>query len=299
MDRLQEMSVFVAVADEQSFAAAARKLRMSPPAVTRSVSALETRLATRLFTRTTRSVRVTDAGIRFLYDCRRILSEVDEAEAAAAGSHAIPRGELSVTASVPFGELFVMPVLIEFLERYRDVTARTVFTDRVVNMIEEGVDLAVRIAELPDSSLTAVRVGQVRNVVCGAPAYFAKVGVPKHPKQLEDHRIAAIMGVSATNEWVFYASGKPLTVRVRPQIVANTKEAAIAAATQGWALTRTISYSIAAQLEAGSLKTVLPQYEPPALPIHVIRQEGRHASAKVRAFMELLVERLRENPRIH
>ena len=175
MDRFQLMTVFVAVAEEESFAGGARRLSMSPPAVTRAIAMLETRLGIKLLTRTTRHVRATDAGLRYLDSARRILADAEEADEAAAGIHAAPRGQLAVTAPVLFGSMFVTPAIVGYLERYPDVTLNAVFLDRVVNLLEEGLDVGVRIGELPDSSMRAIPVGHVRRVVCAAPDYLAKL----------------------------------------------------------------------------------------------------------------------------
>ncbi|HEX4448848.1 MAG TPA: LysR family transcriptional regulator, partial [Polyangiaceae bacterium] len=187
MDRLETMRVFVAVAEAQGFASAARKLAMSAPAVTRAVSALEERLGTPLLRRTTRVVRLTDAGARYLADCKRILGEIDEAEAGAAGADADPRGLLRITASVNFGRMFVAPIVYEFLALHPRVAVQTLMVDRVVNLVDEGIDVGVRIAKLPDSALQAVRIGSVRRVACASPAYLARRGRPASPRDLEAH----------------------------------------------------------------------------------------------------------------
>ena len=188
MDRFQEMAVFLATAEEQSFAAAARRLNMSPPTVTRAVAGLEQRIGTQLIARTTRSVRLTEAGERYVEDCRRILAELEEAEESAAGSHVIPRGQLAVTAPVLFGEMFVTPLMIDYLEAFPAVNIRALLVDRVVSMVDEGMDVAIRIGELPDSSLHALCVGGVRRVVCAAPDFLRQHGVPTHPNALPTNR---------------------------------------------------------------------------------------------------------------
>jgi DNA-binding transcriptional LysR family regulator len=296
MDRLHHMSVFVAVAEAESFAAAGRRLGMSPPAVTRAVSALEKRLGVRLLTRSTRLVRITDAGERYLEDCRRIIADADEADESVAGLNATPRGHLSVTAPVLFGRLYVMPGIVEYLRRYPDVTARALFLDRVVNLVDEGLEVAVRIGDLPDSSLKAVRVGQVRRIVCAAPGYLAARGSPGHPEQLTQHTIISASGVTPSAEWRFQDAGRPLQVRLHPRLVVTTNDGAIAAATAGLGITRLLSYQLARQLAAGDLETILSDFELPPLPVHVVHREGRQSSAKVRAFVDLLVARLRADP---
>ena len=293
MDRFHLMTVFVAVAEEEGFAAAARRLRMSPPAVTRAIACLEERLGVRLLTRTTRLVRTTDAGARYLDDARRILLEADEADEAAAGINARPRGNLAVTAPVLFGKIYVMPVITAYQTTYQETTVSALFIDRVVNLAEEGLDVGVRIGPLPDSSLRAIRVGQVRRVVCASPAYLKQHGSPKSPADLARHPIIAATSVSAGSEWAFTKGKAKIGVRLSPRILVNTNEGALEAAKSGFGLTRLISYQVANELANGTLKTVLTEFEEASLPVHVIHREGRHGSAKVRSFVDLAVERLR------
>lgn len=293
MDRFHALQVFGKVATHGSFAGAARSLAMSPPAVTRAIAMLEDRLGTRLFVRTTRSVRLTESGERFLQDTRRILLDLEEAEAAAVGSHAAPRGELRVTAPVLFGATFVTPILGEFLDQYPLVTCQTLFVDRVVNLIDEGMDVAIRIGDLPDSSLTAIRAGTVRIVVFAAPDYIDKFGLPQHPKDLSDHRLIQSLAVGASPEWQFRENSKPLSVRVEPRLRMNTNDAVTELACQGWGISRLLSYQIAPHLADGRLQTVLSTFELPPVPVHVVHQEGRMVSAKVRAFVDFMVDRLR------
>ncbi len=292
MDRWQAMRIFVKVAETESFAEAARHLHMSAPAITRAVAALEELIGARLFVRTTRSVKLTDAGSRYFEDCRRILSDIAEAEASAAGSYAKPSGTLAVTAPMLFGQIHVLPVVMEYIDAHPGVTARTFFVDRPVNMIEEGIDVAVRIGHLADSGFTAVQVGSVRRVICGAPEYFSQHGIPRTPADLRDHRIAASTSAWSSPEWRFAQDQR---VTVHPALQSNSNEAAITAATAGWGLTRVLHYQIGPALLEGRLQIVLGDYEEPALPVHVLYPEGRHASAKVRAFVELAVSRLRAN----
>lgn len=293
MNRFHHINVFVAVAEAESFAGGARRLKMSPPAVSRAVLALEERLGVRLLTRTTRVVRVTDAGARYLEDARRIMVDMDEADAAAAGVNAIPRGQLAVTAPVLFGKQYVMPIIADYQLAFEQTTVSALFVDRVVNLIDEGMDVGIRIGQLPDSSLRAIRVGRVRRVVVGAPSYFEKHGIPQVPEDLGRHRLVASSGISPTNDWVFQSAGNKLTVRVQPRIVANTNDAPLEAALQGYGLTRLLSYQVAPQLSSGELKTVLGDYEGIDLPVHVIHREGRYGSAKVRSFVDLVAARLR------
>ncbi len=292
MDRLQLMTVFVAVAEEQSFAGGARRLNMSPPAVTRAIAALEDRLGIKLLTRTTRYVRVTDAGQRYLEDARRIINEVDEADEAAAGINAEPRGQLAITAPVLFGKLFVIPGIVDYLQRYPDMEISAVFLDRIVNLLEEGFDVGIRIGELPDSSMKAIRVGSIRRVVCASPAYLAKHGAPDKPSDLAKHLVVAASAVSPAIEWKF-AGG--LVVRVKPRLTVSSNDSAIAAVLLGMGVTRLLSYQIASYQASGQLQTILSEFEPEPLPIHVIHREGRYASAKVRSFVDLMVAKLRSD----
>jgi DNA-binding transcriptional LysR family regulator len=296
MDRLQAMTTFVAVVDSGGFASAARKLNLSPPVVTRAVAELEERLGLRLLTRTTRVVRVTDAGAQFAEDCRRILADIDQAETVATGTHATPRGTLTLTAPVLFGQLYVTPVLVRYLQQYPEVDAQCLFLDRVVNVVEEGIDVAVRIGELPDSSLQAVHVGQMRRVLVAAPAYLQARGVPQRPQELTRHTLISASGVTPSPEWRFNDSGKPLLQRLQPRMHTTTNDSALAAAVAGLGITRLLSYQVAAHLRSGALQVVLEGFEAAPLPVHVVHHEGRRATRKVRAFVDLAVDGLRADP---
>ncbi len=293
MDRLHLMTVFVAVAEEQSFAAGARRLVMSPPAVTRAIAALEERLKVRLFTRTTRHVRMTEAGQRYLEDAKRIIGEVDEADEAIAGINGEPKGHLAVTAPILFGKLFVIPGIVDYLRRYPGMDVSAVFLDRIVNMLEEGLDVGIRIGELPDSSLKAIRVGHVRRVVCASPAYLSQHGIPDRPADLGKHVIIAANTVSTTVEWRF---NEGQAIKIKPRLSVTSNDAAIATVLADMGVTRLLSYQIAPYLASGQLQTLLEAFEPERLPINVLHREGRYASAKVRAFVDLIVDKLRSEP---
>ena len=299
MDRFLAMNVYVAVAEEESFAAAARRLGMSPPAVTRAVAALERHLNVRLLTRTTRFVRATDAGRRYLEHARRIIAAADEGDAAAAGAHATPRGQLTITAPVLFGRMYVTPGIVDYLRRYPDVSVSALLLDRMVNLLEEGVDVGVRIGELPDSGLRAVGVGHVRRVVCASPAYLKAHGAPKSPRDLARHCIVASNAVTPSSEWQFGSGRSTLSVRVKPRLTVTNNEAAIVAAVAGFGVTRLLSYQTAPYVAGGQLKVVLQDYEPARLPVHIVHGEGGHASAKVRAFVDLLAAKLRADKALH
>jgi DNA-binding transcriptional LysR family regulator len=302
MDRLDTLRVFVAVADARGFAPAARKLGLSAPAVTRAILALEARIGAPLLHRTTRSVHLSDAGERFLEDCRRILAELDEAESSAGGAHAAPQGLLTLTAPLMFGRMHVAPVLLDFLSRHPAIQVRSFFVDRVVHLLDEGFDVAVRIAHLPDSGLTAIRVGRVRSVVVASPDYLERCGTPQRPAELAQHdAIGSSPSGGAAPPWRFSAAAERAdgddgqTVRPRMQLVVNGADVAIAAALRGHGLARVLSYQVAAELQAGRLRIVLAEHEPPPMPVHVVYPAGRKASARLRAFIDFAVARLRED----
>lgn len=295
MDRFTLMQTFVAVAEEEGFAPAARRLAVSPPVVTRHIAALEERLGAVLLERTTRKVRVTEAGARYLLDCKRLLTEVEDAEAGVTGEHSAPRGALGVTASVMFGRLFVAPILVDFLSLHPQVTARALLHDRIVDLMDEGLDVAVRIAHLEDSSLTSVKVGSVRRVTCASPAYLAAHGVPQRPRDLAEHQTFVFSSERGAPAWTFEHRGKALSFRPRAALLANASEVGIDAALAGAGLTRALSYMVAAHVRAGRLRLVLEDYEAAPLPIHVVYREGRRAPARVRAFVDFAVPRLRRN----
>lgn len=299
MDRFQEMQVFLAVVEEQGFAAAARRLNLSPPSVTRAVAALEERIGTLLLTRTTRSVHITEAGQRYAEDCRRILAELEEAEESAAGSHAVPRGQLTLTAPVLFGELFVTPLMVDYLDEHPAVQIKALLVDRVVNMVDEGIDVAVRIGTLPDSGLNAVRVGEVRRVICASPAYLDAHGRPQHPEQLNQAQLVASTSNQPLGDWQFVDGASAISMRPQPRLIVTANQAAINAACLGWGLTRVLSYQVAGKVASGELEIVLQDYELPPLPIHVVYQGGRKVAAKVRSFVDFCERRLGQDPALN
>lgn len=295
MDRLTEMQIYVAVAEGEGFAAAARRLGISPPVVTRAVADLEARLGVKLLNRTTRYVRATDAGQRYLEDARRVLAAADEADEAAIGINSEPRGHLTITAPVLFGRMYVMPGIMEYLQRFPATEVSALFVDRVVNLLEEGVDVAVRIGELGDSSFKVLRVGSVRKVLCAAPDYIARHGLPANPEALPNHTIIVATNLSATIEWRFMQDAKPLAVRIKPRLSVTSNDSAIEAAVRGLGITRLMSYQVAPELASGKLKILLSEFEPAPVPIHILHREGRYAATKVRSFIDLMAERLRAN----
>ncbi|MFG1343414.1 LysR family transcriptional regulator [Xanthobacter autotrophicus DSM 431] len=296
MDRIDAMTAFVTALDEGSLARAARRLGRSPAAITRAVALLEERLGTRLLHRTTRALHLTQAGERYLASCRAILADLAEADLLASGERTEPRGLLSVTAPVTFGRLHVAPLVEELLEAHPSLEARVLLVDRVVNLIDEGHDAAVRIGPLPDSSLVAVRVGEVRRVVCASPAYLAARGTPQAPADLAGHRVISFSQITETASWAFAAGpsgGARKLVTVRPHFTVNGAEAAIAAAVRGRGVTRVLSYQVEEEVAEGRLVLLLEAFEGPRLPVHVVYPEARLPAAKLRAFVAFAVPRLR------
>src|SRR5581483_893175 len=290
MDRIDAMQAFVAVADLQGFAPAARKLKLSPSAVTRLIAALEERLGARLLQRTTRSVALTDAGTRFLERARRILADVEEAELAAEGERTRPSGRLVVSAPVGFGRLHVSPVMAAYLQRYPEVSGELRLEDRIVNLVEDGIDLAVRIGVLADSSLVARHVGEMRRIVVASPAYLKARGEPNMPADIASHDTIQFGGSADLSDWRFVQDGKEVRISHAPRFSSNSSDAAIQYAETGGGLTRVLAYQAAQALKAGRLKIVLEGFEIPAVPIHIVYPTSRLLSAKVRAFIDLVAE---------
>jgi DNA-binding transcriptional LysR family regulator len=290
MDRIDAMQAFVAVADLKGFAPAARKLGLSPSGMTRLIAALEDRLGARLLQRTTRSVTLTDAGSRYLARVRRILGDIEEAEAAAEGERTRPSGRLVLSAPVGFGRLHVSPVLSAFLKRYPEVSGELRLEDRIVNLVEDGIDLAVRIGHLPDSSVVARHVGEMRRIVVASHGYLKRRGEPKRPEAIASHETIQFGVMTAIPEWHFVEDGCEVTVVSTPRLVTNSSDAAIQYAEQGGGLTRVLAYQAAEAIKAGRLMIVLQKFEQPPLPIHVVYPTSRLLSAKVRAFIDLVVE---------
>ncbi|AXQ49377.1 LysR family transcriptional regulator [Pseudomonas vlassakiae] len=293
MDQIHLMKVFVAVGELESFAAAARRLDISPAAVTRAVSALEEQIGVKLLLRTTRSVRLTDAGGRYLEDTRHILASIHEANEAAAGINATPKGELAITAPILFGKKFVMPCIVRYLQRYPEVDVSAYFLDRVVNMVEEGMDVAVRIGPLPDSGLKALRVGRVRRMLCASPDYLARWGEPQHPSDLLEHAVIATTTLSPRAGWRFGLADEPTLVRMKPRLTVTSNDGAIAAAVDGLGVARLLSYQVVDELASGKLKVILADYEEAPWPIHILHRESKYGSAKVRSFIDMLAQDLR------
>jgi len=293
MDRLDSMLILVVAVEAGSLSAASRRLGIPLATVSRKVAELETGLGTRLLIRSSRRLTPTEAGRSYVEACKRILDDVGEAERAAAGEYRAPRGDLVVTAPVVFGRLHVLPVVAEFLAAYRDIDIRIVLADRVVNLFEEHVDLAVRIGHLPDSSLSATRIGAIRHVVCASPGYFEARGTPRHPRELESHDCISFEALNATHAWTF-AVGKSLaSVPIHSRLVVNTAEAAIDAAIARVGITRVLSYQVHSGLERGQLALALRNFEPAPWPVSLLHGGGRLLPLKLRAFLDWVAPRLR------
>ena len=294
MDRFESMTVLLTAVEAGSLSAAGRRLGMPLATVSRKVSELETHVKARLLSRSTRKLALTDAGRDYVVACKRILEDVNEAERAASGEYSAPRGELIVTAPIVFGRLHVLPVTTEFLAAYPEVAVRLVLGDRVVNLLEDQVDLAVRIGELPDSSLIATRVGTIRRVVCGSPAYFAAHGTPESPHALGAHKCVTFAALMSADSWVFKVDGVDVSVPVHSRLIVNTAEAAIDAAISGVGVTRVLSYQIDQASRAGSLDLVLRDFEPAPRPISLVYAGHARLPLKLRAFLDFATPRLRE-----
>jgi DNA-binding transcriptional LysR family regulator len=291
MDRLDDVTVFLAVAENGSFAQAARRLGRSPAVVTRAVANLETRLGVRLLNRTTRAVSLTDVGQRFRAGAARVLADFDEIEREAAGQGNAPRGELAVTAPILFGRMHVLPVVTAFLAQYSDVSVRLIMLDRSIDLIEEGVDVAIRIGVLRDSSAIATSLGALPSVVVAAPSYLERKGTPAAPSDLAAHDVVVFSNLWGVERWTF-ADG--VSVAIKPRLVVTTAEAAIDAAKAGFGITRVLGYQVADALADGSLVRLLRANEVKPWPVHLLYPSGPHPAPKLRAFIDYAGPRLRQ-----
>lgn len=293
MDRFQELRSFIAVAETGGFARAAARLGSSPPAVTRLIAALEARLGVQLFNRTTRSVHLTDAGLRFAEGARAALDALDAAETEATGASSLPSGRLTVTASVTMGRSLLPPIVNDFLRAHPRVAARVLLLDRVVNLVEEGVDVALRVGDLPDSSLISVRMGAVKRILVASPDYLARRVLPRGPDDLKQHSIIAFTGLMPDREWR-YAHGKRMRrVSLQPRVEINDAVSAIASAEQGEGVTICLSYMVADKIASGALVEVLAEFAPPPVPVQLVYPQGHLVAPKVRAFVDFTAPRLR------
>jgi DNA-binding transcriptional LysR family regulator len=295
MDRLQAMSLLVAAVETGSLSAAGRKLSTPLATVSRKIAELEAQLHTRLLLRSTRKLTLTEAGEAYVAACRRILEQVNEAERAAAGEYSAPKGELVLTAPIVLGRLHVLPVISAFLASHPQIRVRLVLSDRIVHLVDDHMDLAVRIGELPDSSLVAIRLGSVRRVVCGSPAFFAAYGTPRTPADLAALDCISFDSEQPTSRWSFAGRGpaRAREVAIRARLGVNTAEGAIDAAVAGLGITRVLSYQVARAVAAGDLKIVLAKYEPRPLPVQLVHAGQGLLPRKLQAFLDFAVPRLR------
>ena len=293
MDTLRAMQTFVRIVDGGSLTAAADSLQTSLPSVVRSLAALEASLGVRLLNRTTRRMSVTDEGREFYERSRRVLADVEDAQSAMSARRQAPRGRLRVTAPVMFGRMHVAPIATDFVLKHAALQVDILLLDRVVDLVEEGIDIGVRIGALPDSSLVALPIGQTRRLTCASPAYLKHSGTPRKLDDIDAHRCVSSTGLAQGNEWVFAAKAKPVYVAVNNALISNHIDAALNACLRGVGLGQFLCYQVRDALAAGKLKRVLREHEPPPLPIHVIYPHARLLSANVRAFVDWTVPKLR------
>jgi DNA-binding transcriptional LysR family regulator len=293
MDRLGSMKLLVAAVEGGSLSAAARRLGIPLATVSRKVSDLELHLRTKLLNRSNRRLSLTDAGQAYFAASKRILEDIHEAERAASGEYVSPRGELVVTAPIVFGRIHMVPTIVAFLEAYPEVDVRLVLIDRITNLVEENIDAALRISVLPDSTLLATKIGDIRRVVCASPAYFDKHGMPEHPSELTQHRCITFEGQSNPRSWNFGTPKSPIVVPIHTRLTATTAEATIDAAKLGAGLTQVLSYQVEDAFRKGELVLALEQYEPPPTPVSLVFRGGGLVPLKLRAFMDFVAPRLR------
>jgi DNA-binding transcriptional LysR family regulator len=293
MDRFHELRAFIAVAEAGGFAKAAINTNSSPPAITRAVAGLEDRLGVRLFNRTTRTVHLTEPGVRFLEDARRVLSDLDTAEQDLKGEARLATGQLSITASLAFGRSVLQPIIADFTDAHPLVSVSMLLFDRVVDLVDEGFDLAVRIGQLPDSALVSTHIGDVRRILVASPDYLAKRGMPKRPADLKTHAMISHTALMPNREWKFIDNSKSGRLTFLPRIEVNDIHAGIQLAEQGRGITIALSYMIVDTLRAGRLVPVLNDFAPPPAPVHLIYAQRRIIAPKVRAFIDFAAPRLR------
>ncbi|WP_220272755.1 LysR family transcriptional regulator [Aquitalea aquatica] len=292
-DRLEAMTLLVAVVDAGGFSAAARRLSLPLATVSRKVADLEAHLGVQLLQRSTRHIALTDAGRSYVESCRRILDDVNETERAAIGEYAAPKGDLVITAPVVFGRLHVTPVVVEFLKAFPAINVRLLLSDRVSHLLEEHIDLAVRIGPLPDSSMVASRVGEVRQVVCACPEYLAERGVPALPEDIAVHDCISYESLAGTQAWPFYRGEAVSLLPIKPRLIVNGAEAALDAACGGLGLTRVLSYQCEPARQAGRVQIVLADFEPAPWPVSLLYAGQGRLPIKLRAFLDFAAPRLR------
>ncbi|RJS93509.1 LysR family transcriptional regulator [Salinisphaera sp. Q1T1-3] len=297
MDRLRAMSLLIAVAEAGNLSAAARRLGMPLSTVHRQIGDLETHLGSRLLNRTTRHTELTEAGAAYVAACRRILEQVDDAERAVRGEYAAPRGSLVMTAPIVFGRVHVVPLITDFMRVYPEIDIRLMLVDRLVHLMDEHVDIALRIGALADSAMVAVPVGRIGRVCCASPTYLAASGRPGHPRDLAEHQCIAMGAPNERHAWGFNDAGQGVTEAIAPRLTITTAEGVIAAAEQGSGIARVLSYQIADAVAARRLETVLESFEPPTWPASLIHTGQTPIPQKTRALIDFLKPRLRERLR--
>ncbi len=294
MDRFDAMRTLLAAIDGGSLSAASRTLGMPLPTVSRKVSELEAHLGTQLLIRTSRKLVLTEAGEGFVAAARRVLADLDEAERAAAGEYRTPSGDLLVTASLRFGKAYLTPVVLDFLAAYPRVNVRIIAADYVVDLIENHVDVAIRIGRLPDSSLVARRIGDAGWVVCASPAYLAARGAPQTPEELAEHDCIAFEGLQPARSWPFGADARARSIAITPRFAGNTADAVIAAASAGVGVGRLLSYQAAEAIASGALVPILTEHAPPPMPVHLVHPGLPMIPLKLRAFLDFVGPRLKD-----
>jgi DNA-binding transcriptional LysR family regulator len=293
MDRFDAMATLIAAVDGGSLSAASRALGMPLATVSRKVSELEAHLRTQLVVRTSRKLLLTEAGRAYVAAGRRILDEIEEAERAASGEYRAPRGHLTITAPIMFGRLHVEPVVLAFLHAYPEIDARLVLADHVVNLVDDQVDIAIRIGRLPDSAMVATRLGAVGWVTCAGPGYLARRGTPDTLDALADHDCIMFEGLYSNTVWSFGRGKETFAVPIRPRFAVNTADAAIAAALAGTGITRVLSYQVAEAVASGKLELILRAFEPEPLPVHLVYPAQSLLPLKLRAFLDFAAPRLK------
>ncbi len=293
MDRLLEMEVFAAVNEMGSFSKAAERMRMSPPAVTRAVASLEERLGATLLTRTTRRLHLTDAGARFLESAQRLLSEIESAEKNASGETGVPQGHLTISASVTFGRFVIAPMVRRFLQTQPKITATVLSLDRVVNLVDEGIDVAVRIGELAPSSLIGRRVGAVRRIFVASPDYLTRRGCPEHPQELKLHAMIGFTNIQASQEWHYKTKAGKGHVTLTPRLMVNDAMAAVEAAVAGEGITMMMSYVVVDLIKSNKLVPILMDFVPQEIPVHLVFPQSQLVAPKLRAFLDFSAARLK------
>ncbi|MCC8937515.1 LysR family transcriptional regulator [Bradyrhizobium sp. Arg68] len=293
MDRLEAMSTFLAVVEDGSLSAAARRLKTPLPTVSRRISELESYLRAKLFNRSSHKLALTDAGTSYLAACKRILADVTEAERVATGEYTAPTGELAVTTPLGLGRVILMPIIVDFLHTYPDIKIRLIPTNQRLDLAQEHIDVAVRIGELPDSSLVALRLGMTRRVFCASPAYLAARGTPRTPDDLAGHDCIGLAGFSLPDAWTVVRDKTTIAVPVNTRLVVGSSEAAYAAARAGLGITIAFAYQITAVPEEGVLTTVLDEFQPPAVPVNLVYVADRFLPIKTRAFLDFAAPRLK------